>query len=453
MNPSETSDTPARQRRPRRWARRIGWLVLTCSIPMALTGAFRAYSADADRQLEEAIAEADRLDPGWRLEELEARRQIPDEENSFRLVRSLIGGKPKEVRARADGKLARARQLADMPRGQFTGSWFPQQSDKLWDELRAIKAIAKGLADQAPLQSTADEALSWCRAAANAGRSIGDHPSGGGQMCRRDCVALSLFGTEQALARGEAPADALASWQRLLEDEERHPWVLIALRGDRALWHAEFSALEAGARFGTPAQFSFTNTLGPMWEYGSSSSGFIEERRGPPLAGVIQFLGTPRSKEVHAARLRYLNEAIEIAKLPMADQNERIYDVDDEKPPERKIRQPLAATHGLRSEWAHTPKKNLACLKTDLALLRCGSVMLALERYRIANDRWPATLADLVPAQLPAVPDDPFNGASLRYRPHPGGVVIYSIGPDGVDDLGDVPKNDLGFRLWDWDKR
>lgn len=54
----------------------------------------------------------------------------------------------------------------------------------------------------------------------------------------------------------------------------------------------------------------------------------------------------------------------------------------------------------------------------------------------------PATLADLAPRYLPAVPVDPFaqDGARpLGYRAAPGtatGYVLYSVGPDGDDDNG-----------------
>ena len=42
---------------------------------------------------------------------------------------------------------------------------------------------------------------------------------------------------------------------------------------------------------------------------------------------------------------------------------------------------------------------------------------LAIERYRLAHhDQLPATLQDLVPAYLPAVPADPFDGKPLRYQ-------------------------------------
>ncbi len=61
---------------------------------------------------------------------------------------------------------------------------------------------------------------------------------------------------------------------------------------------------------------------------------------------------------------------------------------------------------------------------------------------------------------LHAVPLDPFDNKPLRYRKDDQGVIVYSVGPDGKDDGGDrttlnthTPGTDIGFRLWDVDKR
>src|SRR5207248_5771811 len=81
--------------------------------------------------------------------------------------------------------------------------------------------------------------------------------------------------------------------------------------------------------------------------------------------------------------------------------------------------------------------------------------MIAVERYRRVNNRWPDTLTDLVPTFLPNMPLDPFDGKPLRYRRLDDGVVIYSISSDGKDNGGKFDKDpakagsDLGVRLWD----
>jgi hypothetical protein len=90
------------------------------------------------------------------------------------------------------------------------------------------------------------------------------------------------------------------------------------------------------------------------------------------------------------------------------------------------------------------------------ALLRCGIAGLAVERYRLANGRWPDALEQAVPKFLASVPLDPYDGKPLRFRRLEDGVVVYSVGPDGQDDGGKLNRKnpsaaftDIGFRLWD----
>ncbi|MBN2132293.1 MAG: hypothetical protein JW741_22520 [Sedimentisphaerales bacterium] len=67
---------------------------------------------------------------------------------------------------------------------------------------------------------------------------------------------------------------------------------------------------------------------------------------------------------------------------------------------------------------------------------RTARVAVALERHRLATGDLPEKLSDLVPAYLPAIPQDPFDGKPLRYKQLDAGFVVYSIGPDRQDDGG-----------------
>ena len=68
---------------------------------------------------------------------------------------------------------------------------------------------------------------------------------------------------------------------------------------------------------------------------------------------------------------------------------------------------------------------------------RAATVVLAIERYRVANEgQLPKDLEILVPEFLASIPADPFDGQRLRYKRLPSGFVVYSIGPDRVDDGG-----------------
>jgi len=71
---------------------------------------------------------------------------------------------------------------------------------------------------------------------------------------------------------------------------------------------------------------------------------------------------------------------------------------------------------------------------------------LACELYRRRTGHWPASLAELAPRYLPAVPLDRFDGQPLRYRMADGYAVIYSVGWDRDDDGGRVPEGAHGNR-------
>jgi hypothetical protein len=64
-------------------------------------------------------------------------------------------------------------------------------------------------------------------------------------------------------------------------------------------------------------------------------------------------------------------------------------------------------------------------------------VTLALAAYKHQHARYPDTLTPLIPDYLHRVPLDPFgNGEPLRYRLRDGKPLLWSIGPDGIDNGG-----------------
>jgi hypothetical protein len=74
---------------------------------------------------------------------------------------------------------------------------------------------------------------------------------------------------------------------------------------------------------------------------------------------------------------------------------------------------------------------------TRAANMRITKTALGIERFRAANSNsLPATLTELVPAYLDGVPDDPFDGKSLRYKRLTLGYVVYSVGSDLQDNGG-----------------
>ena len=90
-------------------------------------------------------------------------------------------------------------------------------------------------------------------------------------------------------------------------------------------------------------------------------------------------------------------------------------------------------------EWWQTrgiKEKAEAKHKIVMAHQRLLATELALRCAQSEQGHPPARLDDLVTNYLSKVPADPFNGQPLMYRPQSTNWLLYSVGPDRVDDGG-----------------
>jgi hypothetical protein len=72
-----------------------------------------------------------------------------------------------------------------------------------------------------------------------------------------------------------------------------------------------------------------------------------------------------------------------------------------------------------------------------MALGECVRLALACKLYKQDKGEYPGTLQELVPDYIPELPDDPFSEGYFIYkRRGDGGFILYSVGPNGVDDGG-----------------
>lgn len=72
----------------------------------------------------------------------------------------------------------------------------------------------------------------------------------------------------------------------------------------------------------------------------------------------------------------------------------------------------------------------------ELARSRILQLHLALHLYHEASGRWPQSLSELVPSQLPQVPGDPYVSGPFVYRIEGDGYRLYSVGSNRRDDGG-----------------
>lgn len=427
----------------------------------------------AMKNLQIALTELDGTDSGWRLADIEAAREkIPENENSARVIVAASKLLPKSWPARelsdllthfpperelsdlfahllpeqqlptedfarlrqelekVRPALMEARKLAALPRGRHRLEYKPWVLETLLIDQQETRRIITLLCYDAFRHAQEQymiSALHSCQAAFHTACSLGDEPFAVSQSLRTVGVIQSCQTIERVLAQGEPPPERLGEFQDLLRREDDFPEMLIIARGDRAVAHSLFDALESGAV--------------PFSKLASAI---------PPIADPVLARATREElRQGHPAMLAVMSRYVAVARLPIHEQAAALTQFGQEL---RSLKQfdPLAfhLLPTLGDIFDYSRRKH--------AYLRCLSTALAAERYRQKHKHWPESLDKLCPQFLASVPVDPFNGQALRYRRVEDGVIIYSVGSDRKDSNGNLdreqPKKsgaDIGVRLWD----
>ena len=246
---------------------------------------------------------------------------------------------------------------------------------------------------------------------------------------------------ERLLAQGKLPAAELVTLQQMIMEEAEEPLLLFAFRGERAGndWMLE------GIQKGTidHAELKASDFLG-HWD--SSGERFVRP------SGLELKQMSASIKHQRAAMLRFMNQAVEIAKLEPEEQGARLLQLQDGSPRAESALSLRFLRPGLHKLW-----KSFTSARAEM---RCAAVALAVERYYQENGSGPESLDELVPVYIKQIPKDPFTGSALRFRRFDQGVVIYSVGDDRIDHGGQIQRRgtnmngtDRGFRLWDMQHR
>ena len=299
--------------------------------------------------LKQAEAEADKLDPGWRLDDLEARRakvapgadgaprvlavvrslpqdwadfykgmnrsktvaRVAEAQAAWDAVTSALEGDPtrpidpemlaplKAGEAELRPMMARARELARYPTGRYPFTRAHNPLETPLSHLQEVRQAARLLSIDGHVRALTgdiDGALASARAILGVARSIGDEPMLISQLVRMAVEAVAVDVIQTALARGQASEAALAATQAALADEAAQPLLLHAMRGERAM------------------NYDLT---------GKVASGEIDAdalgggKTAPPPAARKPI---PAMLEDQAICLHLLTRAVEIAKKPLPDQ-------------------------------------------------------------------------------------------------------------------------------------
>lgn len=425
-------------------------------------------SGDAAKELADAVAEADRLDPGWRTQELEAKRPKPPlgrdsvvymmavekqrELNKYHTtlsetlqsiedVPSNVPLTPDQVqRLLADLRplapvLNDAQRVIELPEGFHVLQYAPDGVSTLLPTVQAPRQVVRILQAEAILQAqnkkSPDAAAASVRGMLNAAHTFADMPTTIAQLVRIVMDGVAVRTLQRVLAQCQPSDSALAAIQKQVEAEAAAPLLLVAARSERALLNDFMTAGAAGK-------------VNPELVKQLAETRQSKDKTLPDTSAAAY-------QAAHPWLLHYFTKMVEISKTPLEKQAETLKQLAATVANAPPLAQFLAAE-------LDTPFKGF---RANAAILRCTAAALAAERYRLQKGTWPASLSALVDAKLLGeVPVDPFDGASLRFGRLKDGLVIYSVGVDGKDNAGDIDnKNrdragaDLGFRLWDLPQR
>jgi hypothetical protein len=423
-------------------------------------------------QFRRAVAEADRLHPGWKLKDLEAKRVRPAAgRNSAEVLgstaeffslataaeRDALGAATEpDAKQRLDATVKKAltafvernhavlpalRSLVDRPTGRFV-----YQVKK--NHLEIPLTYAQTLRDQVRLllsdamlrldDGDADGALSSCRAAVCAARSLFDEPFAISQLVRVACQAQTQMAILVVLARGRPSDRALTLTQQLIADEVDQPISRIALFGERATMFETLGHLADGSL-----------TLDEI-------TGTVDTAKKFPAEFQGQFVRSGLFRASQGVMLERMTRMVDVVMKPSWTWHEGIArleqwigslaQADRKRKPEEIVPDKLFPSTSplIRGE-----------LRTD-ALGDSLVLLIAARRYDMTHAQWPTSAEVLVPEYLKAVPTDPMTGKPMRLVIKGDRLIAYSSGVNGRDDGGEVAGSsrqgveksaDVGFGL------
>jgi hypothetical protein len=418
-----------------------------------------------DHRLELAIAEADRDDPYWRIDDVLAHRQpVADAENSalvlakarpllpeswpivpykerataritwiiaksvfdqmtatadnVRLGDSAVGVLRAELTACAEG-VRLARNIANRRRGRYEIVLGPMLTDTPLPQTMEARCTAQLLAADAAIRAhdaDFDGALESCCASLAAGRSLGDEPFLISQLIRVSIGQTALAASLRVLGQGEPSDAALARLQSLLLDEMDQPLMRYGLRGERAMFVELHRRLASG-------EVSLAELAGKRPTFHTRGS----------RAAIDPWMKLYWDSQ-HLVTLEWMNAGVAIERQPHSARRAQwaAWEARARQAEQGRFGRVLAAA--LRTLPAMQQASGL--ITRYQAGLGAMTVLFAAERHRRKQGEWPSSVAAIDRGILPNPPIDPFSGGPFRMERRDGRLLVYSAGPKSKDDDG-----------------
>jgi hypothetical protein len=267
-------------------------------------------------------------------------------------------------------------------------------------------------------QGKYQHAMESCLGILNTGESTKDVPGSMPVLTRLNVHLTMIEAVERVLAQGTAPDATLQTAQASLEKIAQENTYLHHVRNQRVWGNLLFVDVRDG-KAPSSKLAGYASDSHAQWYNKYPSS-------------LVYFY--PR-------HLNHMNQLVEIAKAPIHERAAKLAAVESANP---------LADAVVLPELHEQVLENAGLVRSAIAALAC-------ERYCLARQQWPEDWNALIREKyLQEIPLDPVDGAPLRLRATDNGIVMYSIGKNGIDEKGDMPRHigatagdDQGFRLWD----
>ena len=322
--------------------------------------------------------------------------------------------------------LAKIHAALQHPRGRYAGSLKAGIAGAYLTHLSALKQVGRNVGLEARWAAEVgdpERAADGLLAELGVARRLEDEPVVISYLVRIAVNAVAIESAERVLSRTPRPEASLQRLQQAFTAAEAPDSLARAFIGERCFALDElgqpaaqmFSAFAAPAGPGTPSGNSLP--LVPLM-----------------LAKLYELSGLKRQDgDFYLDRLDELAEAAAGPRSALPTK-------------QQQLAAHVASLNTWRGRLRPLSRQELPIMQNvmpkvlrSIATLRCAQTAMAIERWRLAHGgALPATLAELAPQYLAAVPEDPMDGKPLKYRtlaPAPG-YVVYSLGEDGTDDGG-----------------
>ena len=322
-------------------------------------------------------------------------------------------------------------EAVSRPFDQFPYEW-EKSFEMLLPHLAILKALSLGTtlrSQAASLVGEGDEAFRFLTLSLKLAMT-GDDDFLISRLVQFAQTKIALGGIRVAQQFHQGTDEQWKAMERHLDDWDFLDLPATALRGERAMGHGAIASV-ADKRF-NELQWAIRR----FEDFGSSTAGsgsWIEES----FQAVADILLTSTARAVVIKNWRQVLLAYEktIANLTATAHKARSTAWNECDVP------PLPGSlesYGLFAKL-FLPATEKVFVKAVEAQhhVALAKVAIALERFYIANQAYPESLSDLVPAFLPSEPIDPMTRGAWTYRRlETKGFLLYSFGRDGEDDGG-----------------